>query len=445
MNTPKISVLHPTGRPHAWRESYEKTMCNADHPEQIEYVLSVHESNADKIEIRKGERIRLIVNHQRPTSGDNGRAAGHAATGKLFFVAHDDLYGPPHWDTEILSRIPDLDRQYVLHVATGSARDQSLMVPQIFTKARWDELVRRGLPDFESMYSDDDFGEESYADQVVIRALDIVFPHEHPIFGKRKWDEVYANENRPEAYESGRKLLEERRAARGMKPAVMKAIAICLPGETFNVRWVSAWTSLLAYCTGRYNVMPIFGWCSNVYVTRAVILDNVMNHSPIKPDYLLWIDDDNLVTPADLDQLLKDLDEHPEADGVAGWCHIQSDVSEDVAALSCGQFDQKGRCIPFTVDQLMSGSKDVKPIEYSGFPVFLMRTSLIEKVGTRAFTPRIMEEQLWGFAGEDVSFCYRATREHGCKLFVDRRVKVPHLKLRSAEPIHASAAEEIAA
>jgi hypothetical protein len=37
-------------------------------------------------------------------------------------------------------------------------------------------------------------------------------------------------------------------------------------------------------------------------------------------------------------------------------------------------------------------------------------------------------------AGEDVSFCTRAVEGYGCRIAIDRRVKVPHLKLRQAEP-----------
>ena len=48
-----ISIIHPTARvappypsfPTGWLESCEQFLWKADHPEDIEYVLSIHESN----------------------------------------------------------------------------------------------------------------------------------------------------------------------------------------------------------------------------------------------------------------------------------------------------------------------------------------------------------------------------------------------------------------
>jgi hypothetical protein len=87
----------------------------------------------------------------------------------------------------------------------------------------------------------------------------------------------------------------------------------------------------------------------------------------------------------------------------------------------------------------------LKPISHSGFPVVLMRTSALEKAGgAAAFTPLIQKDFQWGFAGEDVSF-FVAAHKAGLKFAVDRRVKVPHMKLRAADPPGFSTDAQLAA
>jgi len=55
-------------------------------------------------------------------------------------------------------------------------------------------------------------------------------------------------------------------------------------------------------------------------------------------DFVMWIDDDNTITPEQFEMLMQDLREHPEYDAVAGWTWCAKDDDPEVgrATISCG-------------------------------------------------------------------------------------------------------------
>ena len=82
------------------------------------------------------------------------------------------------------------------------------------------------------------------------------------------------------------------------------------------------------------------------------------------------------------------------------------------------------------------------PISYSGFPAVLMRGSILDTMTGNDFLP-IVDAELFppfGMSGEDTAFFVRGN-DRGLEFAVDRRVKVPHLKLRCAEPVAVSSLE----
>ena len=96
-------------------------------------------------------------------------------------------------------------------------------------------------------------------------------------------------------------------------------------------------------------------------------------------------------------------------------------------------FGEDGNGIRLSHAELMDGEFDVREVDYSGFPSVLMRGEMLEKAGVDAFRAIIDPKYKYGMAGEDLSFSVHA-REKGCRIFVDRRIRVPHLKLRDAVP-----------
>jgi hypothetical protein len=212
-------------------------------------------------------------------------------------------------------------------------------------------------------------------------------------------------------------------------------VACMLPGETFHSMWVSNWSTLLAEMCKRYSVAMAWGYTSNVYATRNMLGGCVFDADP-KPDFVFWIDDDQLVTVEHFNLLMAALVNHPEVDVIAGATWIQSD-SGGPTSLSCGRLDEtKSHVLPFSWREFKTAAlgKELLECEYTGFPVVLMRGEAFRRVGNKAFSPLVTPGNHWGFSGEDVAWCIRA-KEAGIRLFCEPRVLVPHMKLRAIERV----------
>ena len=470
-----ITVIHPTARtkptsafPEGWREAARIAYERADNPEQIQYLLAVHKIRIDDV---KGSRrgaggwsdFTVICNDNRDCGVDQVNACMSEVRGKLVVILHDDMFPPQGWDTLLLDlfrdqsgALVDLDRDAAVHVSSGKLtaagwelpmRNDELFNPQVLTFARAKRLGYFGYPEYESMYSDDEFSEHARRDGVVIDARHIVFEHRHPIFGG-EIDKVYHQENSQDAYRQGCELLRRRRAA-GF-PSLAQAdpgssrrlIGVCLPGQMFSNLWVDSWTKLFGHLiTNGWNVVNLFGYSTSVHVSRMSMADYMSKVEP-KPDFFLWIDDDNLLSIDQFNLLVAGLEaaekEDPNVQMVAGWCWMKCEDLDAEKKISCGwtQADREGKtgnvALPYEV--MMGEPHELIEIEWTGFPVVLMRPAAIDRAGgPGAFLPYLDPDVPFGFLGEDMAFS-RRFREAGGRMLVHRGVKVPHLKLQPAEP-----------
>jgi hypothetical protein len=225
-----------------------------------------------------------------------------------------------------------------------------------------------------------------------------------------------------------------------------KTIAVALPGESFSSVWLASFINLFGELFCRFNVAPIFGYSSNVYATRGRILQSMIElDEKIMPvDYALWVDDDNTLTWPQLQLLFDGLESNPELDAVAAWCWVQPDGYAIHPLPSCGNFAFSGhKTTPLDLQYLGSVDgeppvgPDLVPVGYTGFPAVLFRFDSLRMIADlKPFAPYPAEELEMGFLGEDTGFWLRA-RHAGIRLAVDRRVKVPHYKMRAAEPVAA--------
>lgn len=467
----KFSILHSSARPDKWEEVYAQWIAAADQPVQVEYILVADRRwGFDRLpEFRWNQdgRHKALWNTGRRCYVDGVNIAAAYAQGDILIVNADDQFPCAHWDSELLKVILDprysedacLRSNFVVEVTTNTPaeHDRGIMVMPILSRVRYQKQGHVFYPAYESMYADNDFCAKAHADNcnpeycgddrgIVLDARHLVFPHKHPIFDQsRAWDAAYEQQNRREAYELGAAIFEKRKESNFadirviVKEKPKRSIACLLPGEHFSQAWVGAWTDIVSVLNDSWTVHVQFGHASNVYFARQAMADAIR---PVNADLLLWIDDDQILTLEGLNHLIADLDADPELDGVVGWAWCQPDSYDNGPMLSCGAWDQDGNPQRFTYECLMDGPEDVKPISYSGFPVVLMRGRTLEKAGARAFLPIFDEKSFppYGMSGEDAAFFFRA-RQKGCKFAVDRRVKVPHLKLRCAEPVTSASLE----
>jgi hypothetical protein len=214
-------------------------------------------------------------------------------------------------------------------------------------------------------------------------------------------------------------------------PARRPSVAICLPGESFSSAWVTNWTNLfMSLLASGYDPAPLFGYSSSVFVTRSSMVLELL-HAPTPIDYVLWIDDDNIVLPEHFARLKKDLDEVPEADMVAGWCWTEPNLMHGMPPImSCGRLRPDYTVLPFDASEMKKAASENRLLQvgYTGFPVVLMRYGMLAKAGTNPFVPLCGENLRWGMTGEDLAFCIHARERGGALILVDPQVKVPHLK-----------------
>lgn len=492
MNRPLFSILHTSARPDKWREIYDAWIKAAVNPDQVEYVLCVDERwgfTPGFVGLRippectpespygsrfgegpvRGAQDRVVWNTSRRCYVDGVNTAAKASTGRILIVNADDQYPCEGWDAELLKVLGKADglpmlnhdgvyqEDFVVEVSTGTPQEheRGILVMPILSRVRYERLGYVFYPEYESMYADNEFCEHARQDGVIIDARHLMFPHRHFAFDGYGWldpesklegiDEAYKAQNRPEAFELGKALIQSRRAERfdpSARHNIAKApepkgngqtIALCLSGEMFHWEWVQALRNLDRYLESKgFQVWTGREYTSNVYVTREQIRKVMMSVDP-KPDLFLWIDDDNPApTPEQFELLLDALEQNPEIDGVTGWCWI---YNTDTGKFypSCGTWSPDGLRWRAFDPVFFPCEQKPRPVETTGFPCFLMRRSAFEKAGNRPFLPILDDSFDQGLSGEDLAFCSRA-EAGGARFLVEPRVRVRHLKWSDAVP-----------
>lgn len=459
---PRFSILHTSARPNAWRAVYDAWLAAADRPEDVEYVLVVDERwDFEKVAMtdsfsRIGRAFdKLVWNTGRRCYVEGVNIAAKHATGDILIVVADDQFPCEHWDAAITYEVAPPEyrnpasSEFVLWASTGTPDEfeRRIIVMPIMSRALYERWGYVMYPGFESMYADNDLCEHARAEDVLIEAKHLpVFPHKHFLFTPGvELDAAYEAQNRPEAYTKGEALLQLRRNI-GFKnvpansPTPIRSvsgtgrrqtIAVCVPGEQFSRPWVMNWTVLLAALSQKFELQPpIFHYASAPHVTRQAMRELICKGQI--PDYVLWMDDDQILKWQDLMTLHADLEEHKEADLVAGWAWESEESRGRAGMISAGRFNARGGCGRIEYTTLMDGPHDLFQIDWTGFPAVLMRGSLLVDAGEKAFIPIPNDIAPYFVYGEDISFCMRV-KDH--TLLLDRRVRVPHLKLQDNEPV----------
>ncbi len=486
---PTFSLCHTTRRIPGWETAARAWIEAADNPGAVEYILSVDDQES------YGKAVggllslgwidldsHIVINTGRRCSVDGWNAAAAASTGKFLITIADDWRPIPHWDTWLLEVLGvrsmsltgmdacRLDTEAVIWVNAGQTRD--LMPFALLTRKYYERYGYIFYPEYESMFCDDDFTAQAIKDGVVIdcRKTLPLFEHLHPVHGTAPMDEVYARTNRPEAYEAGQRIYMRRHGASihhsipngkldGIGPQETAAetlsapsgdeprrrIAVCLPGGSFPKEYVRHWTNTLVYLVKQnWVVTPIWGETSIVFVTRQSMADSVIE-LPEDHEYVLWMDRDQIVSAEVVNRLISFLDQFKGVDMVAGWTYIQDELTGETKT-SAGKYSADGKWVlSIPVAEMHRLVKQGIPleIEWTGFPVVLMRREAIVKAAANAkqrngvanpFAPIPAEYSHWGFTGEDVSFCVNV-KDAGGRIFLDPVSYVPHLKLRAVSPL----------
>jgi hypothetical protein len=456
---PLFSILHTSARPDKWKEIYDAWMKAAVYPQFVEYVLVVdHDWGFEELPVLREQDKVLWARGPRHNYVAGVNLAAVNSTGRVLIVNADDQYPAPEWDEELRRRISadhNVGDELVVLPSTGTPAEyeRKIAVMPILTRARYERYGYVFYPMYESMYADNDFLASARSDERlgkghVLEALDLMFPHKHPINEGATWDVPYQVQNRPEAMKIGRMLFEAREALRfqeedkGIGGQIYSGgrprLALCCPGEQFSSEWVVQWTEIMGQLGAFFDLVPLFSYSTSVFTVRECLADAA---NRANANFVLWIDDDNLVAPGQIVHLWHVLEQRKDIDILCGWCWLQSDGKKVISRVSLGDWDADGLTArTWDYSKLMEGDEDIKQIGFTGFPVVLMRADVL-KDGP-CFLPVIHKTYPWSMSGEDVGFCQRA-RTLGLKICVDRTVKVPHLKLKLDEPENASSSADL--
>ena len=490
MNTrPLFSILHTSARPDAWRKVFDAWMSAAANPADVEYVLCVDSrwgfkegicpdpggKTPDCIWCWNNERDRVLVWNETPyqhsgyVSGVN--LAAKASHGQILIVVADDQFPCESWDRKILETLlpistarrwsnsygeitaGSIGEPWVLEVSTGTPdeHERGIMVMPILSRARYKKLGYVFYPEYESMFADNDFCEHAREDGIVIDARNLMFEHRHPLrvletkFPGRPvskeiwdahvtgWDSQYQAQHSQACYTAGRRILHARRVAHFdvVAPSPKRIIAIVLPGDSFGKEFLGMILGLQQWlCDTGWAPFVHQAASSVVYFTRQMLLESVLAQDPI-PEYVLWLDHDNLLSREHFKLLLEDLELHPDLDSVAGWYWI--DNHDGSFSTSVGIKDSSGQ-IGYAGGDIAQ-APGLVDCAWHGFGAVLMRFACLQKAGEHPFLPVMMPEARHRMTGEDVSFCLNASQRGNAKFVIDPRVNVAHLKIGMIQPV----------
>ena len=207
---PVISLLHATrGRVSEAIKCRKRFYDAADVPSNIEHIFAIDTDDNDSQRWLKSFKQ---VQSSTPTCVSAWNNAAAAARGEVLIQLSDDWMPSPGWDTAVLNAIGARNgetEEFVVAVNDGTRTD-ALICMAICSRARYRSQGHLFAPEYESMFSDNEFTHRAYADGVVIDARHIVFEHLHPAFGKGQMDATYNRQNAPEKYKRGQATFNHR-------------------------------------------------------------------------------------------------------------------------------------------------------------------------------------------------------------------------------------------
>jgi len=179
---------------------------------------------------------------------------------------------------------------------------------------------------------------------------------------------------------------------------------------------------------------------SNVYHTREcmvamTVLADTKNIAPFGAkdyDFSLWIDDDQVFTPYDLEKLLANFE-----DPTVNVCGAAIRVGGS-DQFAFGWFDEellreKNELKRMTVGEI-EGRKALIECDYLGLAFTVVRRGVFEDPKLQfpwfealPYSVEPAAKDKIGMMGEDLSWCHRV-RKAGFKLHIDPTVRVGHLK-----------------
>jgi len=216
-----------------------------------------------------------------------------------------------------------------------------------------------------------------------------------------------------------------------------KVIIFCIPGSTFNSRFVLGWSELLLKCLLN-NYRPVL--CQendrNIFIERnkclgGNILQDNKDQKPFQGsaeyDYIVWINPNVIFTFEDLEKLLKS--DYDVTSGVY-TLSVPGDITNVVQKFDHKFYKEKGTFNFLTNDEIVKMDKiDNRYFEadFVDFGWVCLKKGISEKIEYPWFEPYTKEDRVSLFT-DSYSYC-KKLKEKGVKIMIDSNIKMNYSEL----------------
>lgn len=308
----KISVLHPSWkRPSLAKQCYDTWMGNADHPENIEYILCLSEKDPTMAdyEIQFTDAHATIGKMQ-----DNGLVkqanwAAEQSTGNLIVAISDDFECPEHWDTILLMA---LEGKEDYCVKTQDGLQPFIMTLPIMDRKFYKRIGHIYNPCYAHMFGDEELAEVGKMLNRTI-VLPDYFRHNHYTTGINPKDEV--NVKNDSYFMVDREVFLKRK----MENFGVVILSIMIP--TIEKRKFM-FNSLVSGLQKQIGDRPIeIVTAASEYMRIGQKRNDMLSRA--KGEYVCAIDDDDVVPPFYIDQIMNAIRSNPDC------CSLNGVITED--------------------------------------------------------------------------------------------------------------------
>jgi hypothetical protein len=199
-----------------------------------------------------------------------------------------------------------------------------------------------------------------------------------------------------------------------------KRLLILLPGNPDQAEWVAHYSLLFLYLCVHFEVTTRSSSGNNIYLVRQLLAKEAQ---ALRPDYVLWIDSDNLVTVEGFQHLFSSAEADPDVSIIGAWYYFPA---SDGIRIAAGRNPATAANM-VTQDKIVAAD-NLMAVGYIGFGMCLMKGQVFQDTAPYHFRPILDDASPEGFMTDDAGFCCLAA-ERGHKTFLHPAVRVEHLKV----------------
>lgn len=199
-----ISIIHPSrSRPEMASRTVDHWLGNAEKPGEIEYILSLDQSDPYLISYLKQKKTGVIILDNKSAIEAINNAAVKT-TGNILMVVSDDFECFPSWDVKLLETLSG-KTDYVVKTLDG--QQPWIMTLPIMDRTYYNRFGYIYYPGYSHMFADT---EMSHVGDLLDRTvrINLCFPHAHYTTGKMQMDAI--NEKNNATWNQGEALYLDR-------------------------------------------------------------------------------------------------------------------------------------------------------------------------------------------------------------------------------------------